>query len=251
MKAVERFGRHWKEIQEAYFAGRSKNCIKNRWTVLLRRFQNQRVELLSSSGRSSNPTRADFDLKDESMADSDGKDDDSGVSVGFGLSPHTPGFGRCSSWAAEDSPMVWSPQESTCESMDCSDMGNLTPISTENPFGQFDFTAESQWPWQENMVDSSLLSSMDFAVGYSRPDFDSFNLSQSSNLTSSFPNGMLYENSPSISNYPSARTASGNNYAQSNLVSGSLSAVEVPLRYSKPNLGIRTNMTRLVCAERY
>ncbi|KAF2762262.1 hypothetical protein EJ05DRAFT_497124 [Pseudovirgaria hyperparasitica] len=39
--AVSKIGRHWKEIQKLYFPGRSKNCIKNRYTVLTRKIQNQ------------------------------------------------------------------------------------------------------------------------------------------------------------------------------------------------------------------
>ncbi|KAK7177313.1 DNA-binding protein [Paraphaeosphaeria sporulosa] len=37
--AVHRLGRHWKDIQRHHFQGRSKNCIKNRYTVLVRRAQ--------------------------------------------------------------------------------------------------------------------------------------------------------------------------------------------------------------------
>lgn len=35
--AVEHLGRHWKNIQERYLPHRSKNCIKNRYSVLARR----------------------------------------------------------------------------------------------------------------------------------------------------------------------------------------------------------------------
>lgn len=41
IQAVQELGRHWKDIQHLHFPGRSKNCIKNRYTVLLRRYQNQ------------------------------------------------------------------------------------------------------------------------------------------------------------------------------------------------------------------
>lgn len=37
--AVGNYGRHWKDIQKAHFPGRSKNCIKNRHTVLRRKYR--------------------------------------------------------------------------------------------------------------------------------------------------------------------------------------------------------------------
>ncbi|KAJ8117214.1 hypothetical protein OPT61_g1545 [Boeremia exigua] len=37
LTAVESLGRHWKDIQEQYLPHRSKNCVKNRYSVLARR----------------------------------------------------------------------------------------------------------------------------------------------------------------------------------------------------------------------
>ncbi|KAG9195285.1 hypothetical protein G6011_00406 [Alternaria panax] len=45
LDAVQRLGRHWKDIQREHFPGRSKNDIKNRYTVLVRRYQNQGITL--------------------------------------------------------------------------------------------------------------------------------------------------------------------------------------------------------------
>ncbi|KAF2245537.1 hypothetical protein BU26DRAFT_433024 [Trematosphaeria pertusa] len=45
IEAVQKLGRHWKDIQRHHFPGRSKNCIKNRYTVLIRRYQNQGITL--------------------------------------------------------------------------------------------------------------------------------------------------------------------------------------------------------------
>ncbi|EFQ93959.1 hypothetical protein PTT_08485 [Pyrenophora teres f. teres 0-1] len=45
VSAVHRLGRHWKDIQIEHFPGRSKNDIKNRYTVLVRRYQNQGIAL--------------------------------------------------------------------------------------------------------------------------------------------------------------------------------------------------------------
>ncbi|KAF9730888.1 hypothetical protein PMIN06_012399 [Paraphaeosphaeria minitans] len=48
--AVQKLGRHWKDIQRHHFQGRSKNCIKNRYTVLVRRYQNQGITLPQPAG---------------------------------------------------------------------------------------------------------------------------------------------------------------------------------------------------------
>lgn len=48
--AVQKLGRHWKDIQRHHFKGRSKNCIKNRYTVLVRRYQNQGISLPQPAG---------------------------------------------------------------------------------------------------------------------------------------------------------------------------------------------------------
>ncbi|KAF2747814.1 hypothetical protein M011DRAFT_476982 [Sporormia fimetaria CBS 119925] len=45
IEAVQRLGRHWKDIQRHHFPGRSKNCIKNRYTVIIRRYQNSGIPL--------------------------------------------------------------------------------------------------------------------------------------------------------------------------------------------------------------
>ncbi|XP_014552463.1 hypothetical protein COCVIDRAFT_110292 [Bipolaris victoriae FI3] len=46
--AVQQLGRHWKDIQREHFPERSKNDIKNRYTVLVRRYQNQGITLANA-----------------------------------------------------------------------------------------------------------------------------------------------------------------------------------------------------------
>ena len=53
LAAVERLGRHWKDIQEQYLQHRSKNCVKNRYSVLARRTATQLVSYDDSVGSSS------------------------------------------------------------------------------------------------------------------------------------------------------------------------------------------------------
>ncbi|KAF1942265.1 hypothetical protein EJ02DRAFT_434162 [Clathrospora elynae] len=45
IEGTQRLGRHWKDIQGELFPGRSKNDIKNRYTVLVRKYQNQGITL--------------------------------------------------------------------------------------------------------------------------------------------------------------------------------------------------------------
>ncbi|KAF1836424.1 hypothetical protein BDW02DRAFT_493725 [Decorospora gaudefroyi] len=53
IEAVQRLGRHWKDIQREALPGRSKNDIKNRYTVLVRRYQHQGIALPNSNAPSS------------------------------------------------------------------------------------------------------------------------------------------------------------------------------------------------------
>jgi myb proto-oncogene protein len=53
LAAVERLGRHWKDIQEQCLQHRSKNCVKNRYSVLARRTATQLVSYDDSVGSSS------------------------------------------------------------------------------------------------------------------------------------------------------------------------------------------------------
>ncbi|KAF2821115.1 hypothetical protein CC86DRAFT_109350 [Ophiobolus disseminans] len=55
IEATQHLGRHWKDIQREHFPGRSKNCIKNRYTVLVRRYQNQGITLPSRASTPSEP----------------------------------------------------------------------------------------------------------------------------------------------------------------------------------------------------
>ncbi|KAH9870951.1 hypothetical protein J1614_006525 [Plenodomus biglobosus] len=66
--ATQRLGRHWKDIQREHFPGRSKNCIKNRYTVLVRRYQNQGIRLpdaTSSPSESSTPAMSSYPEDDD------------------------------------------------------------------------------------------------------------------------------------------------------------------------------------------
>lgn len=66
LAAVERLGRHWKDIQEQYLPHRSKNCVKNRYSVLARRNATQLMpyedSLESSSSDPGTPLQTEIGL---------------------------------------------------------------------------------------------------------------------------------------------------------------------------------------------
>lgn len=65
LAAVDRLGRHWKDIQEHYLPHRSKNCVKNRYSVLARRFAARMVPYAESLGSSSSDPGTPLQLRCE------------------------------------------------------------------------------------------------------------------------------------------------------------------------------------------
>lgn len=67
LAAVKRLGRHWKDIQEQNLPHRSKNCVKNRYSVLARRNASQLVSyedsLESSSSDPGTPRQMEANLQ--------------------------------------------------------------------------------------------------------------------------------------------------------------------------------------------
>ncbi|EOA86197.1 uncharacterized protein SETTUDRAFT_110184 [Exserohilum turcica Et28A] len=68
IEAVQRLGRHWKDIQREHFPERSKNDIKNRYTVIVRRYKNQGITL---SHAPSSPSDSGTPAPRSSFADDD------------------------------------------------------------------------------------------------------------------------------------------------------------------------------------
>ncbi|KAK7953275.1 hypothetical protein PG988_013969 [Apiospora saccharicola] len=54
LRAVEKHGRQWKQIQESYYKSRSRNDLKNRYTIITRRASNS-----DNGGSTSNSTFVD------------------------------------------------------------------------------------------------------------------------------------------------------------------------------------------------
>ncbi len=72
LTAVESLGRHWKDIQEQYLPHRSKNCVKNRYSVLTRRSAVHLApyddNLGSSSSEAGTPMQMESGLPLDSMS---------------------------------------------------------------------------------------------------------------------------------------------------------------------------------------
>jgi hypothetical protein len=120
MDAVQKLGRHWKDIQRHHFQGRSKNCIKNRYvwllrvskvlmfpsyTVLVRRYQNQGIMLPQSAGTPEPSTYSATD--DDDMSYGSSAYDDllpAHTQVSTPETPHSwPVNGSYSSWTSQES----------------------------------------------------------------------------------------------------------------------------------------------------
>ncbi|KAF9693106.1 hypothetical protein EKO04_008624 [Ascochyta lentis] len=65
LTAVDRLGRHWKDIQQQHLPHRSKNCVKNRYSVLARRYATQLVLHDDSLGSSSSDPGSPLQMKVE------------------------------------------------------------------------------------------------------------------------------------------------------------------------------------------
>lgn len=123
LAAVERFGRHWKDIQKQYLPQRSKNCVKNRYSVLTRRNAIQVFTYDDSLGSSSSDPGTPLQMGSVSPAF---------ASMSFNLNG-TPAFQQGqipyhnngdSSWAWED----------------------ISNASVSLPFGQYNPFDVSPWP---------------------------------------------------------------------------------------------------------
>ncbi|KAF2472917.1 uncharacterized protein BDR25DRAFT_219408 [Lindgomyces ingoldianus] len=143
--AVQKLGRHWKDIQHQHFPGRSKNCIKNRYTVLLRRYQNQGIPLpegaeLLEPHTPSNRTSPFSGTDDDSMSFTPSMYDDSLCSQTQVSTPDTH-----TSWSLDDEPFTgWSPQSSFNITSSPSVFGNLQQHDPHSAVSN-----PSPWNWTE------------------------------------------------------------------------------------------------------
>ncbi|KAF2193230.1 hypothetical protein K469DRAFT_796062 [Zopfia rhizophila CBS 207.26] len=147
IKAVQQLGRHWKDIQHHHFPGRSKNCIKNRYTVLLRRYQNQGINPFSDGEEPGEPsTSSGYDVGPFPGADDDNRSytsslyDDPLYSSTQVSTPETH-----SSWIDEESFTPWPNHESFAVPS-----SNSNSTALQQP--HLNVATSSQWSWADSPI---------------------------------------------------------------------------------------------------
>ncbi|PSN71244.1 hypothetical protein BS50DRAFT_570638 [Corynespora cassiicola Philippines] len=157
IEAVQRLGRHWKDIQRDHFQGRSKNCIKNRYTVLKRRYQNQGISLPEGAGPSepSTPDNSQSIADDDSMSYTSSMFDEL-------LPAHNqvPTHDASHSWPLDNETYAsWSSQESF----------NITPTAstyTQVPQQHISASSAPQWNWTATSMPQNPMMNLAPTHGY-------------------------------------------------------------------------------------
>ncbi|KAF2262159.1 hypothetical protein CC78DRAFT_324651 [Lojkania enalia] len=160
IQAVQKLGRHWKDIQRQHFPGRSKNCIKNRYTVLVRRYQNQGISLpdgtdalntLSPNNRLSAYSATDDDSS--SYTPSVGMYDELLTSRTQVSTPETH-----SSWSFDEEPFTsWPPQETF----------SITSGPSDYTSDHQNVTRAGTWGWPASTIDSPPAIPLETTAAYS------------------------------------------------------------------------------------
>ncbi|KAL5377167.1 hypothetical protein DPSP01_009979 [Paraphaeosphaeria sporulosa] len=140
--AVQKLGRHWKDIQRHHFQGRSKNCIKNRYTVLVRRYQNQGIILPQPAGTPEPSTYSATDDDDMSYG-STTYDDLLPAHTTQVSTPETQ-----HSWPTDSSYSAWTSQES----FDV--MTSTAPTYPHVPL-TVNVSQGAQWDWATTSMNTS------------------------------------------------------------------------------------------------
>ncbi|KAH5254446.1 hypothetical protein HBI67_152120 [Parastagonospora nodorum] len=102
IEATQQLGRHWKDIQREHFPGRSKNTIKNRYTVLVRRYQNQGI-FLPSRGSSPSDSSTPGPLSNYALDDEYSYDASNSYNTLMPPQHHGTSAGSHRSWSSLDS----------------------------------------------------------------------------------------------------------------------------------------------------
>jgi hypothetical protein len=217
IEAVQRLGRHWKDIQRHHFPGRSKNCIKNRYavfalsfpfililhsyTVLVRRYQNQGITLPTPAG-SPEPSLIHYATDDDTKSYTSSIPDDFQTTYTQVSTPETQ-----HSWPIDPSPYTdWTTQDmfSAAISAPSSEFHSLQlPQATQAP----------QWPWIATPI-SQPSSPMHFPSHHQSyfnvdpsatlPAYDVFGGAQVMLSPSQWSGSGMYARGPTSSPVPSA-----------------------------------------------
>ncbi|KAH7071912.1 hypothetical protein BKA63DRAFT_59889 [Paraphoma chrysanthemicola] len=222
IEATSHLGRHWKDIQREHFPGRSKNCIKNRYTVLVRRYQNQGITLPSRASSPSEPSPpTDFDSythDDDYTPYSSGSYDTLMPPL-----PHHASAGRHRSWSGFDSDALstWStPQAYALPiTVTSSDLTHATSAIPDYAFAQprtlssNATSAAPHWDWNAASMSPSAPMQARSPTSYSNPappHYDDYGMPQpvmsSSRSYSSSPGRASYSGMPNAAPTSMPRT---------------------------------------------
>ncbi|KAF2109869.1 hypothetical protein BDV96DRAFT_227283 [Lophiotrema nucula] len=200
IQAVQKLGRHWKDIQRDYFRGRSKNCIKNRYTVLVRRFQNKGITLpegtgvqesASSTARSTTTYSTSYD---ENMSDM--------LEYPQPTTQVSTPASRLS-WSLEDDPV---PSWATPESFDMpSNSSSFSHTHTQS--APLVATATGSWPWPATTMGSPSVISLQPVSTYptyspaTTVSYSTYGTMQSIYAPTSAPLQMPYQDPETLARY--------------------------------------------------
>ncbi|PVH99734.1 hypothetical protein DM02DRAFT_528409, partial [Periconia macrospinosa] len=145
--AVQRHGRHWKDIQSEHFQGRSKNCIKNRYTVLVRKFH-KGIELAQSANTSRSSVSSHIQNPNDNTLPVPGMDDGF---LSFYAQVHTPDWEDGCSIEGDASPSVW-------DTPPPMNIGH-PPVEYSNPYTLPTTTGfdDAPWSWTSLPMDQTTL----------------------------------------------------------------------------------------------
>ncbi|KAH7385561.1 hypothetical protein DE146DRAFT_621363 [Phaeosphaeria sp. MPI-PUGE-AT-0046c] len=157
IEATQQLGRHWKDIQREYFPDRSKNAIKNRYTVLVRQYQNRSMPLPS---RPSSPSEfSTLAPPTHYSADEDSYYDPSSAYNNL-MPPQTQGTsaGSRHSWSSLDSEGAVSPWSNAPSYLPVGHPTSSMPHTTQSissyPYAQPQVQASDSWSWPSTTTSS-------------------------------------------------------------------------------------------------
>lgn len=156
LTAVDSLGRHWKDIQERHLPHRSKNCIKNRYSVLTRRDTTRPIPYDDSIGSSSSDAGTPMQVQDSLPLDFMPASFFPGTSQPCHVQvPYMSGADMSWPWSDINNPSVTLP--ANYDPSDC----NMWPVYSEAPLGHT--TPSAQGPWVGSQSTTSPQQSMDYA----------------------------------------------------------------------------------------
>lgn len=209
IEATQQLGRHWKDIQREYFPGRSKNTIKNRYTVLVRRYQNNGIALpsrpSSPSEMSTSAPPSQYYPEDEDYYDIPGS-----YNSLMPPQPQHSSAGSRRSWSSIDSDgavSAWSnaPSYDLSLGVPTTSMSHTTHSMPGYAFAPPPAQPSHSWPWPStttSSMDPSYSMQVRSPVSYhtpAQPHYDDFPMAQPLMSPSS---GRAYSRSPGRASYP-------------------------------------------------